>query len=82
MIIGHDFSHRDSLSELLSPCRSQLLGQSFVWSGCGRCLLQDEDHSGSRPHSFPGFPRLCSGMFPERFRCAFVSVGLTEIRLI
>ena len=28
------------------------LGQTFASSGCGRCLFQDEDHSGSRPHSF------------------------------
>ena len=45
-------------------------------------MLQDEDHSGSRPHSFPGFPRLCSGMFPERFRNAYVSVDSREFRLI
>ena len=63
-------------------CHDNLLGQSFVQSGRGRCLLQDEGHSGSRPHSFPGFPRLCSGMFPERFWNAFVSVGLREIHLI
>ena len=35
-----------------------------------RRLLQDEDHSGSRPHSFPGlFPsafRDVSGADPER----------------
>ena len=30
-------------------------GQNFASSGCRRCLLQDEDHSGSRPHSFPDF---------------------------
>ena len=47
-----------------------------------RVPLQDEDHSGSRPQSFPGFPRLCSGMFPERFRSASVFVGSREIRLI
>ena len=46
-----------------------------------RVPLQDEDHSGSRPHSFPGFPRLCFGMFPERFRNASLSVGSREIRL-
>ena len=37
-----------SLSELPSPCRGDLLGQS--WGG----PLQDEGHSGSHPHSFPG----------------------------
>ena len=45
-------------------------------------LLQDEDHSASRPHSFPSFLRLCFGMFPERFRSASVSVGSGEVRLI
>ena len=35
-------------------CHGGLLGQSFASSGCRRCLHQDEDHSGSRPHSFPG----------------------------
>ena len=63
-------------------CHDSLLGLSFVYSGRGRCLLQDEDHSGSRHHSFPGFPRLCSGMFPERFRNASLSVGSREIRVI
>ena len=54
--------------ELLSPCRGHLLGQSFASSGCGRCLLQDENHSGRRPHSFPGLCQMRSGTFPERFR--------------
>ena len=35
-------------------CHGDLFGQSFASSGCRRRLLQDEDHSGSRPHSFPG----------------------------
>ena len=30
--------------------------------------VQDEDHSGSPPHSFPGLFYVNSGMFPERFR--------------
>ena len=53
------------------------------------CSLAAEDacfrmrnHSRSRPHSFPGFPRLCSGMFPEWFRNASVSVDSREYRLI
>ena len=49
-------------------CRDHLLGQSFAPSGCGRCPLQDEDYSGSRPHSFPGLYRMCFGTSPERFR--------------
>ena len=40
----------------------------FVLSGCGRCLLQDEDHPGSRPHSFLDLCQMCSGTSPERFR--------------
>ena len=47
-----------------------------------RVPLQDEDHSGSRLHSLTGFPRMCSGMFPERFRNASLSVGSREICLI
>ena len=39
-----------------------------------RVPLQDEDHHGNDPHLVPGFPRLCSGMFPERFRSASVSI--------
>ena len=39
----------------LCYCHDNLLGQNFVQSGRGRCLLQDEGHSGSRPHSFPGW---------------------------
>ena len=42
-----------SLIKTLS--RGHLLGQSFVPSDHGRDPLQDEDHSGSRPHSFPGY---------------------------
>ena len=49
-------------------CRGHLLGQSFVSSGWGRCLLQDEDHSGSRPHSFPGSCYMRSGTSAEQFR--------------
>ena len=43
-----------SLSELLSPCHGLPLGQSFVSYDRGGGPLQDEDHYGSRPHSFPG----------------------------
>ena len=47
-----------------------------------RVPLQDEDHLGNEPHLVPGFPRLCSGMFPERFGSASVSVDSEETRLI
>ena len=55
----------------LRICRVQLLGQSFVYSGCGRGLLQDEDHSGNDFKLvpgflviFPGFSRNGSGECP------------------
>ena len=67
-----------------SSCHEPRLCLSQWNDGIGkrRIPLQDEDHSGIRPHSLPSFPRLCSGMFPERFRNASVSVGSREIRLI
>ena len=54
--------------ELLSQCGGHLLGQSFASSGCGRSQHQDEDHSGSRPHSFPGLCQMRSETYPEHFR--------------
>ena len=48
-------------------CGGHLLGRSFVSSGSGRRLLQREDHSGSRPQSFPGYCHMRSGTPPERF---------------
>ena len=47
-----------------------------------RVPLQHEDPLGIDPPLVPGFPRLCYGMFPDRFRSASVSVGSREIRLI
>ena len=38
------------------------------WAGRKRHLLQDSDHSGNDPRLVHGFLRLCSGVFPERFR--------------
>ena len=49
-------------------CHGHHLGQVFVSSGSGRRLLQDEDHSGSRHHSFPGLCHMRSETSPERFR--------------
>ena len=46
-----------------------------------RAPLQDEDQPRNDPLLLPGFPRLCSGKFLERFRSASVSVGSREIRL-
>ena len=48
--------------------RKRHLGQYLVYTGSERPLLQDEDHSGSRPYSFPGCFHMCSGMSPERIR--------------
>ena len=60
------------------------LGVSQLNDGINRrrVPLQDEDHLGNDLHLVPGFPRLCSGMFPERFRSASVTVGSREICLI
>ena len=49
-------------------CDGPPLGQSFVLSGSEVCSLQDEDHSGSRPHSFTGLCRMRSGTSSEQFR--------------
>ena len=56
-------------------CRGHILGQNFVSSDCGRGPLQDEDHSGSRPHSFPGLYLMRSGRAPEWFRSDPVVAG-------
>ena len=60
---------------LLSPCRGHLLGQSFGSTDRGRDPLQDEDSSGSRPHSFPGYYLMRSGRAPEWFRSSPVVAG-------
>ena len=41
----------------------------------GRGPLQDEDHSGSRPRSFPGLYLMRSGRAPEWFRSVPVVAG-------
>ena len=58
-----------------SYCRGGLLGQSFAPSGCGRSLLKDENHSGSRPHSFLGLYSMRSGRTPEWFRSGPLIAG-------
>ena len=75
-----DFSaHRNGprccVADLDSACHGHLPGQNFVSSGYGRGLLQDEDHSGSRPHSFPGLYSMRSGTSPEWFRTGPGVVG-------
>ena len=61
-------------------CEEPHLGLNQLNDGTDRrrVPLQDEDHPGNDPHLVPGFPHLCSGMFPERFRSASVSVGSRE----
>ena len=50
------FSFSISLIEvvwyIVGHCRSHLLGQSFVKSDSESCLIQNQDHCGSRRHSF------------------------------
>ena len=59
-------------------CRGHLLGQSFVPFDRGRGPLQDKDHFGSRPHSFPGLQIMRSGMALELFRSGPVVAGSSE----
>ena len=67
-----------------SKCEEPRLGLSQLNDAIDRRRVpfQDEDHPGSDPHLVPGFPHLCSGLFPERFRRMSVIVGSGEIRLI
>ena len=70
-------SERNEEVTLLSLCEEHRLGLSQLNDGIDRRRVppQNEDHPGNDPQLVPGFPRLCSGMFPERFRSASVSVG-------
>ena len=80
MMAGHEKSvaFKQGRCEELLLCVSQLNDKVDR----RRVPIQDEDHPGNNPHLVPGFPRLCSGMFPERFRSASVSVGSEETRLM
>ena len=55
--------------------RGHLLGQIFVSPDRGGGPLQDDDHSRSRPHSFPGLDLMRSGWAPEWFRSGPVVAG-------
>ena len=72
--------------KLFTDCFCKELRPGLNWLSDGtdrwRIPLQDEDNSGKNPHSVPGFPRLCSGMFPKRFRTVSVPTGSREIRLV
>ena len=61
-------------------CHGNLQGQSFVSSGFGRRLLQDEDHSESLPHSFPGLYHMRSGSSPEQFQSGPELAGSLQSR--
>ena len=63
-------------------CKRSLLGLIPVRSSSSRLSLQDEDHSGSRFHSFPGFLCLNSGMFAELVRSELGIVGSEKIHLV
>ena len=64
----HDEAKQQFLSKNYhSICQGDIFGQNFPSSGCRRRLLQDDDHSGSRPHSFPGLYKMRSGTSPEWF---------------
>ena len=67
-----------------SGCDEPRLGLNQLNDGTDRrrIPLQDENHSGNEPHLVPGFPSLCSGMFPQRFRIVSVLVGSKEIHLV
>ena len=64
----------------ISYCRGHLPGLSLVLSGSARGSLQDEDHSGSRLHLFPGLYHMRSETSPERFRSGLELAGSWERR--
>ena len=67
-----------------TECEEPCVGLNLLSDGTvtRRVPFQDEDHPGNDPQLVPGFPRLCSGRFPELLRSASESVGSREIRLI
>ena len=71
-------------SEKRENCQECRLGLNQMKDGTDKrsVPLQDEDHRGNDPHLVSGFPRLCSGMFPEWLRSVSVSVGSRETCLI
>ena len=59
-------------------CRGLFLSLSFALSGCGKGPLQDEDHFGSRLHSFPGLYSIGSERPPEWLRSGPAVAGSWE----
>ena len=76
--ISSTWYKKNQTSIVLPNCHGLVLGQSFVSFGCGRRPLQDEDHSVSRPLSFPGLYTMRSGRPPEWFRSGPVVAGSWE----
>ena len=78
------------VSRLISPlvfrgrCEEPFLGlnRSAEETDRRRILLEDEHQSGYDRPLVPSFPRLCSGMFPERLRTVSVLVVPRENRLV
>ena len=65
-------------------CGRPYLGLSQLNCGISRLWTprQDGYWSGNDLQLVPGFPRRCSGMYPERFHRVSVSVVLRKLRLI
>ena len=76
--------NKEFLLELLSPCEKPRLGLNQFNCRMDRLRipLQDGNNSGNDHQLFPGFLRVCSGIFPERFLSMSVPVGSREFRLV
>ena len=77
-------SNRESLPELLPLYEEPRLGLKQLNDVIDRqkVPLQDGNLPVNDPHVVPGFPRLCAGTFPERFRSLSAHVGSREICLV
>ena len=75
--------HGNSCQPIIEKLRLGL-GLNQLTDGTGRLRspLQGEDHFGNDLHLVPGFLRLCSRKFLERFRIVSVPVGSRESRLV
>ena len=65
-------------AEILSHCRGFLIRLSFVSPGTAKRSHQDENHSGSRPHSFSGCCYTLLGTSPQFFWSNFEVAGSWE----
>ena len=71
----HPYKVDDFKKKFIATFRGRLLVQIFASSGCGRCLLQNEVRSGSRPRAFPRLCKMRSGTSTERFRSSLELAG-------